>query len=267
MEVGTQTDTLTNKNIVVLNQKEKPMMRRRKIKSIKSISNATPDIKQQWRIWKGIDERNLLRNIEMNEDITDRLMEVFGTKQTDIEKALETFQKGRGVIIGTNYSKEQNDNRRVARRIGGDSVSAYQGGVESRRAYAGWEGADFDMLERVARNTGRPVEEVFPFSSINWGDAPAPRISMSEVVVSQLPRSQRPRVGARETRGLGGLVEGINLGGYNLRSTLRRYTNSIGGLTTNRPETTMSQASRASTQRQYGISGGLRTGDRLRRVL
>jgi hypothetical protein len=266
MEVGVQTDTLTNKNIVVIrDNKKKAMGKPRVKKQLKSIPNATPDIKQQWRMWKGIDERNMLRNVEIDEDIIDKLTDVFGVNMTEADKIRETFEKGRGkMIIGTDYSKEQLDNRRVARRIGGDNTSAYQAGMENRRAYTGWEGADFAALDRVSRNVGRSLEEVFPFSSINWGEAPAPRISMSEVEASQ-----RPRVGSREMASLGESVEGMNIGGYNLRSSLNRAVrgaiSSVGGLSTTRAESLASGASTRGRAPEFGLSEGMRSGPRIRR--
>ena len=271
MEAGVQTDTLTNKNIVVLREPRKNIRVSRIKKQLKGINNATPDIQQRWRMWKGIDERNMLRNIEMDEDIIDKLTDIFGTNMTEADKIRETFEKGRGpMIVGMNYSQEQLDNRRVARRIGGDSMSAYQGGLESRRAYSGWEGVDFDALDRVSRGVGRSLEEVFPFSSINWGESLAPRITMSEVEASQVAR---PRVGRSEMASLGGLTEGINIGGYNLRSSLNRAVRgamgSVGGLSNRRPE---SVASRASTQvlggrgPEFGISEGMRSGPRRRKT-
>jgi hypothetical protein len=213
----------------------------------------------------------MLRNIEMDEDIIDKLTDIFGTNMTEADKIRETFEKGRGpMIVGMNYSQEQLDNRRVARRIGGDSMSAYQGGRESARAYSGWEGVDFDALDRVSRGVGRSLEEVFPFSSINWGESLAPRISMSEVEASQVAR---PRVGRSEMASLGGLTEGINIGGYNLRSSLNRAVRgamgSVGGLSNRRPE---SVASGASTQvlggrgPEFGISEGMRSGPRRRKT-
>lgn len=201
MEVGVQTDTLTNKNIVLIKDVPAKKLRNPPIKrNIKNINGGVPDIQQRWRMWKGIDERNLLRNVYVQEDMIDKLNNVFGVKQSEIEKARETFDKGRGRMIMGTLTKEQMDNRASASRIGGNRMSALQGGLESARALVGWEGADFDALDRMSRASGRSVEEVFPFSSINWGDAPAPRISMSEVEASQ--SSRRPLVGARELAGL-----------------------------------------------------------------
>jgi hypothetical protein len=104
---------------------------------------------------------------------------------------------------------------------------------------------------------------------------------MSEVEASQVAR---PRVGRSEMASLGGLTEGINIGGYNLRSSLNRAVSaslvgtsrglrgamgSVGGLSNRRPE---SVASGASTQvlggrgPEFGISEGMRSGPRRRKT-
>lgn len=187
MEAGVQTDTLSNKNIVVIREPRKAGTKPRAKKQLKSINGATPDIQQRWRMWKGIDERNLLRNLEIEEDIVDRLSDVFGVQQSDVQKAIETFQKGRGTaIVGQNYTKEQLDNRSVAGRIGGNRMSAMQGALESVRAYAGWEGADWGIIDRASRMSGR---------AIDLDIAPAPRFTMNEIEASQ-----RGRVGRGEMR-------------------------------------------------------------------
>ena len=260
MEAGVQTDTLTNKNIVVLREPKKNKIGKPKLKKqLKSIPYAKPDIKQQWRMWKGIDERNMLRNIEIDEDIIDKLTDVFGVKQSDIEKALETFQKGRGVAYTVSpYTKEQLDNRSVAGRIGGNRMSAIQGGMERQNGYD-WGGLGIeDLLENVN----------------NYQIAP--RFSMAEIEASQGSGGRRPRVGSREMRSLGGLMSGINIGGYNMRPSLSRAISSFGSLSSNRADTTMSEASRASTMRPSyarpetfsGVSPqakeGMRVGARLR---
>jgi hypothetical protein len=255
MEAGVQTDTLTNKNIVVLREPKKRKMGKPRIKKqLKNIPNATPDIKQQWRMWKGIDERNMLRNVEIDEDIIDKLNDVFGVKQSDIEKALETFQKGRGTAYTFSpYSREQLDNRSVAVRIGGNRMSAIQGGMQRQRGND-WGGLGIeDLLDEYAI---------------------APRFSMADIEASQVAR--RPLVGSREMSSLGGLTSGINIGGYNMRASLSRAISTFGSLTSNRADTTMSEASRASTMRPSmarpetftGVSPvakeGMRTGSRLR---
>lgn len=287
MEVGVQTDTLTNKNIVVLKEKQtKKGTKPRVKKNIRSITGATPDINQQWRIWKGIDERNLLRNVEIEEDIVDKLTNVFGVKQTDVEKAMETFQKGRGKgIIGfQEYTKEQEDNRRVAGIIRGDRVSAFQNGLEGRRAYTGWEGANWDLLERASMRSGRPLEEVFPFSSINWGDAPAPRFTMSEIENSQRRPLLTRELRQLDTRNilderLRPISERRRFGDININSALGTLLQRA-GIRGNPAGVSSNVASQASTRvssnvasgrqtpySRYGISGGLRTGDRRRKVL
>lgn len=277
MEVGTQTDTLTNKNIVVIREPKKIGRKPRMKRNIRSISGATPDIQQQWRIWKGIDERNLLRNVEIDEDIVDKLTDVFGVKQSDVEKAIETFQKGRGKgTIGYQaYTKEQEDNRRVASRIGGDRISAFQGGLEGRRAYAGWENADWGMLERASMRSGRPLEEVFPFESINWGEGFAPRISMAEVEATQgVPQGGRfSRIRRQVDTGniLGNrLRETRERALANLGSMLRgsggiagRGVSSVGSSRLSGAQTALGSPARGP---RYGISEGLRVGPRFGNV-
>lgn len=255
-EAGVQTDTLTNKNIVVLKQPEKRVYKRPLKRSIKNISNATPDIQQQWRMWKGIDERNMLRNVVLEEDIYDKLRNVFGDNMSEIEKVRDTFDRSKGKAITVSpYSIEQQDNRVVARRIGGTGSSAVQGG-----------------LQRVAGNdwNGLGIEDLLQSYSV------APRFSMSEIEASQGGRS---RVGSRELSSLGGLVQGIGIGGYNMRTTARRALNrfveearvgalgerraesSISGATTMRPSIVQPEVLGGRAPR-FGISEGMRSGSR-----
>jgi len=271
-EAGVQTDSLAQKNIVVIRGDVNKIGKKPKVKkALKSINGARPDIKQQWRIWKGIDERNLLRNVNIEEDMLDRLHHVFGENQSEIDKAIETFKSGRvSNVISSIYSKEQMDNRRSAASIGGNAISAVQAGDQWANG-ANWNMLDYsasggrEASSRIQAAIRRRLAEI---------DRPAPVISMDEVNASQVGTR-----GGRWSRVLSGIDTGnIISGGYEvagraLRQSLNRFVGRERGIesvgsssvvsaaTTVRPSIVQPEVLGGRGPR-FGISEGMRSGAR-----
>ena len=97
------------KNVVVINQNpEKEKKKRgRPRKNISKIAGAVPDIGQKFRIFKTIQEPNMLKNVDVQQqDLTEKIKEAFGEKQDIGEMVRETFNSNNESVI---TGKSKND--------------------------------------------------------------------------------------------------------------------------------------------------------------
>lgn len=282
MDIGVQTQAIPAKNVVVINRQisEKEKKRRVKRKTLKDIPNATPDIKQLWRVYKTYDEPYLFRNIGEEENIIADIENAFGDKPTDVEQILKSFKENKGVSYSWGDGGDGGGGRamrggRLERLFDAGNLDDLFGSSEAQAVFGGRGqrvpsssrvvGIDPDQARRDRGGYG---------SRIAFGMDAANVLNDADEGIA--------RVGGRSMRMTGQRFANININRA-LEALATRARGTFGGGSGAAGSRTLSQAATRTQSRQlsgassgietpvrryseYGISEGLRTGPRISRA-